>query len=56
MGLELHHTPVMIPEIIQALKAQPGGRYIDGTLGEGGHSKSILNADRKSTRLNSSHW
>ena len=44
MGLELHHTPVMIPEIIQALKAQPGGRYIDGTLGEGGHSKSILNA------------
>jgi len=44
MGLELHHTPVMIPEIIQALKAHPGGRYIDGTLGEGGHSKSILNA------------
>ncbi len=34
----------MIPEIIQALKAHPGGRYIDGTLGEGGHSKSILNA------------
>jgi len=44
MGLELHHTPVMIPEIIQALKAHPGARYIDGTLGEGGHSKSILNA------------
>ena len=44
MGLELHHTPVMVPEIMQALKAQPGGRYIDGTLGEGGHSKSILNA------------
>jgi len=44
MGLDLHHTPVMIPEIIQALKAHPGGRYIDGTLGEGGHSKSILNA------------
>ena len=44
MGLELHHTPVMVPEIMQALKTQPGGRYIDGTLGEGGHSKSILNA------------
>jgi len=44
MGLDLHHTPVMIPEIIQALKAHPGGRYIDGTLGEGGHSKSILSA------------
>lgn len=44
MGLELHHTPVMIPEIMQALNVQPGGRYIDGTLGEGGHSKSILAA------------
>ena len=44
LGLELHHTPVMVPEIMQALKTQPGGRYIDGTLGEGGHSKSILNA------------
>ena len=44
MGLELHHTPVMVPEIMQALKTQSGGRYIDGTLGEGGHSKSILNA------------
>jgi 16S rRNA (cytosine1402-N4)-methyltransferase len=44
MGLELHHTPVMIPEIMQALNVQPGGRYIDGTLGEGGHSKEILKA------------
>jgi len=44
MGLELHHTPVMTPEIMQALNVQPGGRYIDGTLGEGGHSKEILRA------------
>jgi 16S rRNA (cytosine1402-N4)-methyltransferase len=44
MGLELHHTPVMTPEIMQALNVQPGGRYIDATLGEGGHSKVILNA------------
>ena len=44
MGLELHHEPVMMPEIMQALNVQPGGRYIDGTLGEGGHSKEILRA------------
>ena len=44
MGLELHHTPVMTPEVMQALNVQPGGRYIDATLGEGGHSKSILAA------------
>ncbi|MCZ6697895.1 MAG: 16S rRNA (cytosine(1402)-N(4))-methyltransferase RsmH [Planctomycetota bacterium] len=44
MGIELHHTPVMTPEVLQALSVRPGGRYIDATLGEGGHSKSILSA------------
>jgi 16S rRNA (cytosine1402-N4)-methyltransferase len=44
MGLELHHEPVMMPEIMLALNVQPGGRYIDGTLGEGGHSREILRA------------
>jgi 16S rRNA (cytosine1402-N4)-methyltransferase len=34
----------MTPEVMQALNVQPGGRYIDATLGEGGHSKSILAA------------
>jgi len=34
----------MTPEIMQALNVQPGGRYIDGTLGEGGHSMEILKA------------
>ena len=42
MDLELHHTPVMTPATIRALNVQSGGRYIDATLGEGGHSKSIL--------------
>jgi len=32
----------MTPEIMQALNVQAGGRYIDATLGEGGHSKEIL--------------
>ena len=44
MGIELHHTPVMTPEVLQALNVQSGGRYIDATLGEGGHSKSVLAA------------
>jgi 16S rRNA (cytosine1402-N4)-methyltransferase len=44
MGLELHHTPVMVPEVLDGLAVQPGGRYIDGTLGEGGHSEAILRA------------
>ncbi len=44
MGLELHHTPVMVPEVLEGLAVQPGGRYIDGTLGEGGHTEAILRA------------
>ncbi|MBI4305207.1 MAG: 16S rRNA (cytosine(1402)-N(4))-methyltransferase RsmH [Chloroflexi bacterium] len=44
MGLELHHTPVMVPEVLDALAVQPGGRYIDATLGEGGHSEVVLKA------------
>jgi len=42
--LEIQHTPVMVPEILSLLKVTSGGRYIDCTLGEGGHTKSILEA------------
>jgi 16S rRNA (cytosine1402-N4)-methyltransferase len=34
----------MVPEVLDALKVQPGGRYIDATAGEGGHSTAILQA------------
>lgn len=44
MGLEKRHLPVMVPEVLDALKVQPGGRYIDATAGEGGHSQAILRA------------
>ncbi len=36
------HISVMTEEVIQALAVSPGGRYIDCTLGAGGHSKAIL--------------
>ena len=36
------HVPVLLEEAMQALAVQPGGRYIDGTLGGGGHSRAIL--------------
>ena len=38
------HIPVMVEEAIAALEVKPGGRYIDCTAGEGGHSLAILNA------------
>jgi len=42
-GVErLSHQPVMLEEVIRLLQPRPGGKYIDLTLGLGGHSRRIL--------------
>src|SRR5436853_4474369 len=38
----LAHTPVLLEETLQFLDPQPGGRFIDATLGAGGHTRAIL--------------
>jgi len=36
------HRPVLLDECIEALRIRPGGIYVDGTLGRGGHAREIL--------------
>ena len=39
-----YHIPAMLNETILGLNVQPGGIYVDVTLGGGGHSRAILKA------------
>ncbi|MBQ9326086.1 MAG: 16S rRNA (cytosine(1402)-N(4))-methyltransferase RsmH [Clostridia bacterium] len=40
--MSFHHIPVLFPEVMEWMHAIPGGVYLDGTLGGGGHSEGIL--------------
>ena len=44
--MNVHHTPVMVQEILTALHIKPDGSYIDCTIGEGGHSHAIIGAEQ----------
>lgn len=45
------HQPVLYKEIIHALRPKSGGRYVDGTLGAGGHAAGILTASEPGGQL-----
>jgi 16S rRNA (cytosine1402-N4)-methyltransferase len=48
---EFTHNPVMVAEVLAALRPAAGGRYVDGTLGGAGHAAAILDASSPTGQL-----
>ncbi|MBN1662993.1 MAG: 16S rRNA (cytosine(1402)-N(4))-methyltransferase RsmH [Deltaproteobacteria bacterium] len=40
--MPFYHMPVMPKEVAEAMRLKPGGIYVDGTVGGGGHALDIL--------------
>ncbi len=49
--VRLEHDPVLVAESIHALNILPGGRYVDCTVGGGGHARAILDASSPGGQL-----
>jgi len=50
------HRPVLLPEVLEYLRCQPGRVYVDGTVGSGGHAREILERISPSGRLIGLDW
>jgi len=42
MSDDVRHVPVLVREVVGYLRPERGGVFLDGTLGDGGHSEAIL--------------
>ena len=45
------HVPVLFQAVLNGLQVRPGGRYVDATVGGGGHAAGILAASSPGGRL-----
>ncbi len=43
----MKHVPVLFEETMKVLEIEPGGRYVDGTLGRAGHARGMIERGAK---------
>jgi 16S rRNA (cytosine1402-N4)-methyltransferase len=51
MGSDAAHASVLLRESLELLAVRPGGLWVDGTVGLGGHAEAILRATAPDGRL-----